>query len=934
MRKNISVFAICFFITTINPAQILAADASKRPIVPGFERFSQGKEIDQAQLGLLLLGELNCTSCHAPTATTKGLIQAKQAPLLDKVAGRIKPEYFESFIAKTHEIKPGSTMPQLSLGNTDQEKQATAKALAHYLAQQAGATEKLIFDPKQVALGKTLFAQSGCVSCHAGRDQAAKETLNVNNSVPLGALENKYTVGSLTNFLENPHQVRPSGRMPAVLKDKKEAHAVACYLLQSAKTSPKSAGVLKFEYFEGSWTKLPDFTKLKANAKGIASDFDVEVAQKANNNALRFEGWFKLQSAGKYTLHLGSDDGSKIWIDGKLIIDNDGIHPHTVISKTVELYKGEHKVEVGIFDGGGEYSLTVEIESNNLPRQPLSGICALDEKTAEGTTTVVNVAPAPAPGQPEVFKLDAALATKGRALFASVGCANCHGLNENNKRIPALIKGPELLKLRPETGCLSENPQGKSPDFALDAKQKAAIALALKNLASMPPSPDSKALINQTFLSLNCYACHQRDKIGGPEDSRNASFVSTQPEMGDEGRLPPALTGVGAKLNTDWLKQVLEQGTKVRPYMLARMPKYGGNNVNPLIKPLGEVDTIEPVEAIQFADTLSKVKTSGRLLVGSKALGCIKCHTFNNQKAEGIQALDLTSMPQRLKRDWFQRYMLDPQPFRPGTRMPAPWPMGKTFFDDILEGSTKKQIEGIYVYLSQGSKASPPEGLSRESIVLVPEKEPIIYRNFIEGAGARAIGVGYPEKVNLAFDANSLRVAMIWQGAFIDAARHWRDRGVGYQPPLGDNVISLPAGPTFATLASEKENWPAITAKEQAGTFISYTTDALGRPSFQYKYADVMITDFPTPTKNKEGGFSRAFTLESKTPPAMLYLRAAVGTKIEEQKEGWFLVDGEYKFRLVGTKKPIVRESNGKKEILVPIVFENGVCKLVQEYSW
>ena len=120
MRKTISVLALCFFITVINPAQILAADASKRPIVAGFERFSQGKEIEQAQLGLLLLGELNCTSCHAPTTTTKGLIQAKQAPLLDKVAGRIKPEYFESFIAKTHEIKPGSTMPQVSLGNTEQ----------------------------------------------------------------------------------------------------------------------------------------------------------------------------------------------------------------------------------------------------------------------------------------------------------------------------------------------------------------------------------------------------------------------------------------------------------------------------------------------------------------------------------------------------------------------------------------------------------------------------------------------------------------------------------------------------------------------------------------------------------------------------------------------------------------------------------------------
>lgn len=65
-------------------------------------------------------------------------------------------------------------------------------------------------------------------------------------------------------------------------------------------------------------------------------------------------------------------------------------------------------------------------------------------------------------------------------------------MNDNNKRIPAVVQGPELLKLRPETGCLSENPQGKSPDFALDAKQKAAIALALKSLASMPPPQITK----------------------------------------------------------------------------------------------------------------------------------------------------------------------------------------------------------------------------------------------------------------------------------------------------------------------------------------------------------------------------------------------------------------------------------------------------------
>ena len=57
-------------------------------------------------------------------------------------------------------------------------------------------------------------------------------------------------------------------------------------------------------------------------------------------------------------------------------------------------------------------------------------------------------------------------------------------------------------------------------------------------------------------------------------------------------------------------------------------------------------------------------------------------------------------------------------------------------------------------------------------IELVATNEAIIYRNFIEGAGTRAIGVGYPEKANLAFDANELRLARIWQGSFIDASRH------------------------------------------------------------------------------------------------------------------------------------------------------------------
>ena len=114
----------------------------------------------------------------------------------------------------------------------------------------------------------------------------------------------------------------------------------------------------------------------------------------------------------------------------------------------------------------------------------------------------------------------------------------------------------------------------------------------------------------------------------------------------------------------------------------------------------------------------------------------------------------------------------------------------------------------------------------------MPDKEAIIYRNFIEGAGPRAIGVGYPEKANLAFDANDLRLALIWQGAFIDAARHWTDRGDGFQPPLGDNVLHLPAGVAFAVLA-----------KADAAV-----ADAIGRRSSGYKFRGYRLTPDERPT--------------------------------------------------------------------------------------
>ena len=88
--------------------------------------------------GSLLLGELNCLSCHKPTAGNERSfakhVQTKQAPILDEVGARARPEFLREYLAAPHKAKPGTTMPDLLASVDESERAATVEALVHFLA--------------------------------------------------------------------------------------------------------------------------------------------------------------------------------------------------------------------------------------------------------------------------------------------------------------------------------------------------------------------------------------------------------------------------------------------------------------------------------------------------------------------------------------------------------------------------------------------------------------------------------------------------------------------------------------------------------------------------------------------------------------------------------------------------------------------------------
>jgi len=95
--------------------------------------------------------------------------------------------------------------------------------------------------------------------------------------------------------------------------------------------------------------------KRKPTASGIAADVSLKVKEitKRDAFALRFTGSLHVDRVGKYTFFLNSDDGSRLYLDGREIINNDGLHGMSEKSGSVKLAPGAHRIVVTYFDNGG-----------------------------------------------------------------------------------------------------------------------------------------------------------------------------------------------------------------------------------------------------------------------------------------------------------------------------------------------------------------------------------------------------------------------------------------------------------------------------------------------------------------------------------------------------------------------------------------------------
>lgn len=129
-------------------------------------------------------------------------------------------------------------------------------------------------------------------------------------------------------------------------------------------------GGLYYEHTTGSWTSLDSIDWSWSEFQGKVRDFTLAPKTQDDYFNFSFEGFVFIENAGSYQFRTTSDDGSRLYLDGKRIVDNNGVHTlKTVTSAAKNLDHGPHAIRVEFFDYIEEDSLLVEYKGPDTNNQ-------------------------------------------------------------------------------------------------------------------------------------------------------------------------------------------------------------------------------------------------------------------------------------------------------------------------------------------------------------------------------------------------------------------------------------------------------------------------------------------------------------------------------------------------------------------------------------
>ncbi|MFZ1288792.1 MAG: alpha-L-arabinofuranosidase C-terminal domain-containing protein [Melioribacteraceae bacterium] len=176
------------------------------------------------------------------------------------------------------------------------------------------------------------------------------------------------TLFSDYDFSDNNITVNLPAKSVVVLKIEGEVNSTIGSAFEVKNPKPK----LNYSYYKKELLNLPNFSELKPVKEGLIDQIKIPENSDGSDFAVKYSGLIKIPQDGFYNFYVNSDDGTKLYIDGKLIVSNDGRHAPIEVQGFASLKNGFHKIELEFFQAGGGLELKTSIKGPGIEKKEIS----------------------------------------------------------------------------------------------------------------------------------------------------------------------------------------------------------------------------------------------------------------------------------------------------------------------------------------------------------------------------------------------------------------------------------------------------------------------------------------------------------------------------------------------------------------------------------
>ena len=556
---------------------------------------------------------------------TKSLLQdiKKVGPNLKDVRLKLNKNWIPVWLRKPTDFRPTTRMPNFRLND------AQIKAISAYLWQSALTDAQPKHKPGDAARGKELFETRGCLACHSiGEGDEMEGGTFAANLTRVGEKANyDYLVRWVHNARERTRPYCPYEKKDIGPEDYAKKELPFVFDLEHSRC-PNDGHELQVQ----NMTVMPSLRLSVEDAQDIATYLMTQKKQEPSSYADAF-----------FMDDPGLKDEGKRWIR------------HFGCAGCHEIAGLEDEGRIGT-------ELTYE-GSKPIERLDFALFTETAQRGGKNAEPITN---------PE----DLARLPDGPAKgpwYDHKGFFE-HKLSEPNVYDQGKIKSEEE-KLRMPNLHLTKDQVRALTTFLMGSQESALPA----NYQYRPL--DYRRDIQEGWWVVrkyNCMGCHQF--IPGQQ----TALMGMKRYQDAQEQLPPKLLTEGARVDPEWLLHFLanpalsDNDTNrngVRIYLQVHMPtfSFSENELGKLVR-FFQALSRQPFPYIpeQVPMLTAKETEMARSLFSSTGAPCLKCHaTGDPQRDKTATAPNLLLARGRLKPDWVERWIIDPQAVSPGTSMPS-----------------------------------------------------------------------------------------------------------------------------------------------------------------------------------------------------------------------------------------------------------------------